>query len=490
MELLVPAKKAITLLLLLIALEQSALGSSSASDNMHFGKCINALNGSAGNTNFSHGRHIIVVSESDTCYNVLSGDYTFYLPSEVNIYDKLDLIAKNELSTYSFSILPSTCKASLKAAVCQFLFPECAPGWVWNNTLTWNSIAIPSTESSNTTSVVTIPYLQPCRSVCDSLRSSCYGDLLSSNSDTGPIIRNLINCSSHTNYSAWSTGGLAVSAHDSALSSQLLPLTYGSSLSHCTSSISGGLVSVAEGKEELYDSTASGASNGVCSGIISDVYIPPLSPYAVAAMQSPNIAQRAIELGIKNALALAPAWLSSECYLAARKYLCSSRMLRPQPVQVSVYRLSTLTFIAKSGDASVPSAAVKLDTYSTYMPSYPAQSVCQDYVSKCDLLITLWLQNNTELTPHCSTVNSYGVSLFPTGNQTVLTISQSSGSHYTFEAKFVTSPASLSSVPNYVEKKWTPTCPQGFVVPEDKSHPRLLMIPGTGCAESCRYVVS
>jgi hypothetical protein len=115
---------------------------SSAENN---GKCLSLLD-----------LRNVTTSGDDTCYDVLSsGGYTFYLPSDLDIYyKKLDLIAKSELSKYSFSILPTSCKASLKAAVCQFLFPECAPGWVWNNSLTWNSIALPSTAA-----VVTVPYL-------------------------------------------------------------------------------------------------------------------------------------------------------------------------------------------------------------------------------------------------------------------------------------------------------------------------------------------
>ena len=34
---------------------------------------------------------------------------------------------------------------------------------------------------------------------------------------------------------------------------------------------------------------------------------------------------------------------------------------------------------------------------------------------------------------------------------------------------------------------FTPSCPHGFVIPDDPLHPRNVRIEGTACAQACRY---
>jgi hypothetical protein len=50
-----------------------------------------------------------------------------------------------------------------------------------------------------------------------------------------------------------------------------------------------------------------------------------------------------------------------------------------------------------------------------------------------------------------------------------------------------TAPNSLSVITAYDTSGFTTKCPYGTVVPEDPTHPRVVYVAGTGCANACRY---
>ena len=268
--------------------------------------------------------------------------------------------------------------------------------------------------------------------------------------------------------------------------------------------------------------------NGICSGIISELYVPYQSrvngsvilPQALPAYMYQIILEREM----RSLLSLVPGWVSEECYGSLRKLLCASRLLRPERQVVSEvlaangYDVGSIASVWQSRLNVTAAEAQSLLNASFYAPSYPHRSLCTDYVDVCGSFaarlertkgISVFVANCTALvSPSAQSVtnNNYSqpvlLEKYPDSRQTVLrlrfpNVSSFSGTDITSEDghhqqhiwfDVATNPNRLGNVTSVdALGSFQTQCPAyGFVVPDDKSHPRNHWIEGTGCAEACR----
>ena len=205
-------------------------------------------------------------------------------------------------------------------------------------------------------------------------------------------------------------------------------------------------VSLVADKTEKYVGTQ-------CSGISKQILVPSSSTLdptgKLAPMLPPFVAQLLTEKGLRGIFGAVPRSLKSDCLTNLRKVLCSLKMMKPQP-------LSTLQ--AYFG--------------TVYMPQFPEQQLCVDYVSTCGYLISVV----PALGFNCAATTMGGtVQLFPTTTQTITTV---------MGAPLKTDPNTLSDVdPTF---SIATQCPIGYAVPANPAEPYTNMpLPALACAIQC-----
>jgi hypothetical protein len=145
--------------------------------------------------------------------------------------------------------------------------------------------------------------------------------------------------------------------------------------------------------------------DGVCSGIIDSVY-----PNGVAKilgappMQAPYVVQELMETRLSELFLRLSPWLSNTCHFALRKYFCSSFMLRPQLLRMrDVLNNSNVSLIGNGSEGGEKGGSVypvSLLDYEFNLASFPAYSVCVDYMQQCALYFELF-DVPAELIPQC-----------------------------------------------------------------------------------------
>jgi hypothetical protein len=260
-------------------------------------------------------------------------------------------------------------------------------------------------------------------------------------------------------------------------------------------------------------------SLAACAGIISDIYTYPLLNATSAELSTtshilqPRFGQWNVEHELRQIFTSVPVWVSSRCLLCLRRLFCSSRLPRPElkilaeVLKDSGYDPESLfAFWRTSQRLSAPEAA-RILNYSFYAPSYPHQSICEDYLSACGSFLErarlMKGISSAVFVGDCAaklqTVN--GISeytyAFPSGGyQTVeilplMVIFGNGSAVVTMTSSNRSSDVIMLNVTTRTtgHSRFSTQCPHGFVVPEDESHPRNHWIEGTGCAEACRYQI-
>jgi hypothetical protein len=115
-----------------------------------------------------------------------------------------------------------------------------------------------------------------------------------------------------------------------------------------------------------------------------------------------------------------------------------------------------------------------------YLPSYPAYKICVEYENNCRDYINNDIGIKT-ITPNCSTVKN-GVQSYPMTSQTVFKLKFFEN----FSVRFDSSPNLMVELEGQREGTYQMSCPEGTVIPDDPGNPRNRMVPGTGCAYTCR----
>jgi hypothetical protein len=79
--------------------------------------------------------------------------------------------------------------------------------------------------------------------------------------------------------------------------------------------------------------------SGVCSGIVSELYIPPIysnsslsltSSWALNTTSNALVLQGKIEDELTLIFSLVPSWTSEACYTSLRRYFCTARMVKAE----------------------------------------------------------------------------------------------------------------------------------------------------------------
>jgi hypothetical protein len=247
--------------------------------------------------------------------------------------------------------------------------------------------------------------------------------------------------------------------------------------------------------------------------------------------------QRHLEQHVVNILGALPVWLRHDCRAALQAYMCGSFFLTPKQVNMTVYQLpaqwSNFTFIVPhdydfdpttSSTASTSSSSSEdflstflsmawpVASYEAYLPSYPQRDLCTTYADTCKSFLSEFGDAYPHLQPNCD-AEVRGVALFPDGNQTVFSLSQTIPvsvdtinninreggndeegvirNNITVAMALSTSPSfkaldRLSPLQEWILSRDSVKCPSSFVATEDLTDPSIKWIQGTGCAQYCR----
>jgi hypothetical protein len=282
-------------------------------------------------------------------------------------------------------------------------------------------------------------------------------------------------------------------------------------------------------------------AQAACAGIVSEVYIPSIYLYyngsstassasfqkIISENQPSFTVQWLMEQELRDLLASIPSWASSDCYWSLQKAFCSSKLLLPE---LKTFRSVLIDndydpdSVSKSLQRSLSVSASEVSqlmSYSFYAPSYPHRSICEDYLATCGAFadrleqtkgISTFRQDcdarvaQTKSNIGYSTNNGLGAHsyydsyVYPSfRKQTVETLPftvVSSNGTVLFNMTSGNNSAdpimlNVTTDANYLANavqlhQFDTQCPDGFVVPDDKYHPRNHWKGGTGCAEACR----
>ena len=395
-----------------------------------------------------------------TCSDAV--DYDFYVPTHTSLAD-LEEMARSLLNNSAYQyFIPNACLVSLKKLVCANVYLKCQPGVDLSDTSTWNTNIYPSLGQYVPS--IPLPYQRPCMSVCTSVTSDCYGLLKLSVFSYNP------SCSATKNY-----GGVSNSSYST-------PAQYDSSNNASVCNAMSVSIAVGEAKEAYQGS--------VCSGIVTDVYIPPSSALPIgglAPVRAPYVIQGELEALLSAKMGMLPVWMKSDCHMSLRKLLCSSVFLSAETINIHSLLSRSLTTAAMSlltlRLTSMGVSASHFYGLDVSLPSYPHYDVCVTMVSSC---ASLALRSNvSSLHPNCNGTatlsNGLVVRKFPTANQTILSIPLGLLGSVAMQ----TGPNTMLSV-DETSVSYTPQCPSSYVVPEDPFDPRVRWVPGTACAAQCR----
>ena len=410
-------------------------------------------------------QRLLLSSAQDELTSYCAGavDYSFFVPSNTTL-SHLNEVAINQTSTL-MSMLPNSCQMDIKRLICASVYLRCPDNISISNISTWNYAVYPSVPFP-------LPFQRPCLSVCTTTVNSCIGlpNLLGLGSE--------LNCSSLTDYS-WGQLPPPVSYAN----------TYdgGNDPAICNA-MATGVFEVALSSEVYLGANDPGAA---CYGITSELYIPPANSIdpSLAPMLPPYVVQTIIDSNLAASFEALPKFLSEECHSSLRTYFCSSYMLKPTTLslgEVVATNLAAAGIPAQSQSSVLNSLGIPspilaaILNYSFTLYSYPLDTVCVDYESKCGAFIQI--ANQSSLLPNCHGHDKYGAAMFPGGVETIQTFDVSGLGP--IRVNTTANPANSTNDSGYQT-----TCPTGYVVPEEPSDPRINWIPGTGCAVSCQAPV-
>ncbi|RYH20402.1 hypothetical protein EON65_23555 [archaeon] len=379
--------------------------------------------------------------------------YPFYIPigsSKV----AMELRARNSLNNSVLQAAGQTCASRMVRLTCGNIYRRCTNNVDFEDYATYNYQIYTDDVSIST---VGLPFDRPCVSVCTEARLACGGTLYS-------FAAVLPNCTERLDYSRGSAPGGAA-----------LVRRYDPTNTQCY------VPAIVTINAQVENFIPKNNMSSFCSGYASSMLIGagPAVNDSYTVLQEPNTIQNAIVQrlqGLRNNL---PPFLSSDCMAAAKKYFCYQTLLTPQRVTIRrALEYSNLPNVI----AQLTSANSPLLTSFIYMPMLPPQNICLDYEDKCASFIES--ANSTNITPNCTGFvrNRPGVTAFPTMNQTFTTVTTTTGL--------------LLKFPSYVNNdlyyntsemaEYTPTCPRGYVMPDDPDHEDVRWIGFSVCAVACK----
>lgn len=287
-------------------------------------------------------------------------DYSFFLAKGLTM-ENLESYVRQE-SQRAVPLFSTQCKSDIKRVICAKYYLPCLENVVADDYSTYQWIGS-----------IPIPFKRPCQSLCAATTyfgnaDSCHGLLEFSGAN--------FDCTGNAL-------GLPFAEFDSSND----PLVC-NSLPNTQDKV------VVASPVELYIGDA-------CAGISEEYYVQPPTDPKFAPLLPPFVAQSISEINIAATIGVYPRFLKSECLLALRKVFCA-------------------TFIMKSFESNL------LDSYfgPTYYPSFPANSLCQDYNEHCFIPPIISKpppapgQKNRLPALNCSAIIAgTTLQLYPSGNQ-------------------------------------------------------------------------
>mmetsp|Transcript_34278 Transcript_34278/g.47090 ORF Transcript_34278/g.47090 Transcript_34278/m.47090 type:complete len:711 (+) Transcript_34278:39-2171(+) len=384
-------------------------------------------------------------------------NYPFYIPPNVlkaaelrNVDAQLIMqtMAHNALNATGLKIFSPACQQSLRAFTCASIYLACYNGLNYDPYGSDIPVKLPKP--------VGIPIYRPCVSVCTDIARTCGGLYTSQKGNK--------DCTVRMDYS----GGLV----PLSLSQQPHQFEQTNNKSICFTPASAAVAA----SNELYQ-----VQGGVCTGVVSKIFVPggvALDP-SWALLQSPLVVQGQLEQRLRAKLAAVPRWLTSQCQVALRKYMCGNAYLAPVRVPMSAV-------LAANGVSTQVMAGLKAGNFALYndslvLPAYPNHSICSDFRRLCGGAISR--STNPLLQANCSaafqTVAGQVIHNYPMHSQAVASVAVGS-----LRLLLTTSPNYMADA-NMDAASVAVVCPGSFVVPANPQDPNVQWVEDTGCAVPC-----
>ena len=277
-------------------------------------------------------------------------DYSFVLPLGQS-KESFESYVRAE-SQRAIPLASTQCQSDIKRVICAKYYLPCLDNVVADDYTTYQWIGS-----------IPIPYKRPCESLCTATTyfgdaTSCHGLLESLGLD--------FQCSGNAL-------GLPIPEFDSTND----PSTCNSLPSTANSLVVASPVEPYVGK--------------TCAGIADQYYVQAPFVPGFAPLLPPFVAQSVAEAGVAAVTKVLPRYFSSDCLEAYYKVMCATFIMKP----------------FKSDDLAQVFGV-------TYFPSFPSNSLCQDYNDKCSALFALVPEAKLD----CDTKLAGGaLSLYPSSNQ-------------------------------------------------------------------------
>ena len=244
-------------------------------------------------------------------------DYSFFLPKSSTL-SSLEKAARSALGSNEFLLVSSKCLVDYKKLICGSIYLKCHPGVNLSDVTSFNNNLYPLSSGPS------VPFMRPCLQVCHYIsfkfqwtlhRRKCVWRRILiiaqvcrkvAESCLGIIIPN---CSAEFDYSFGRN------------QTSFQPQQYDTSndVSQCNNVPA--LFQVAEHSEPYIFK-----KNGACSGLISEVFIPPgtiISP-SYSYLTAPYAIQNILEKTLKEIFLELPDKISEKCFSTVKKYFCES----------------------------------------------------------------------------------------------------------------------------------------------------------------------
>jgi hypothetical protein len=426
--------------------------------------CMLCLIGYAHCINFALGKCVTLPTGTfsrleNPCVGVVN--YPFYLFPTVTL-EMLERQASTKLNSTSLPQISSECTSRIVRYVCSQIYLRCQPNIDFTNTQTYN-YAIYRTDSSTD---VALPYQRPCRSVCTEVLQNCYLN------PTLYMLNPQPDCNARYDYSKGSSLATLPFRFDSSNNQSRCYIPALRPLSTATSTYS------------------TSKSTAVCKPYVKDFIVPPAPRLnsSWTLLQPPGVIQEIIDQQLSIGFSKLSEFIPRDCLISIQQYICYSTYLKPQQQtldQALVYtltqtqKLSTLPIVRNNINSQNPNILKQV----LNLPKYPHESVCVNFLRKCGTIAPRIAEANpTLISLNCTRTVSGSIRAFPTANQTVASVQA-----LTLTLQLSSSPYQNVYV-NESQISYQPSCPTGFVIPEDPTRKEVAWIAGSACAMSCKVL--
>lgn len=361
-------------------------------------------------------------------------DYNFFYDDTMSLAD-LNQLALEQLDGVPLEFLPHECVVDIKKLLCASVYLK---------------YITPATNTIYSSSY--LPFERPCKNLCTAAQVSCKGLYAP-------------NCTDVYKYNNVDFADRYGDSDCNAMSASF---------------------EVATNHETYLNADTS--TNGFCSGIVKDLYIPSgtsissdLSPFLPPYVGQQAIEQSLVDLNI-------PRWVSAQCTYDLRRFFCARAM---RDLEYQTYdQIFNNSYPLTSSNA----ADFNINGISFPVPRDPHQDLCTSYKTSCAGFIVF--SNTPAMDINCSSLDSDGTTTYPVSNHTSIIVPYNltlpSTTIILVDLKVDTAPNVLSDSASLAAYSalYPVDCPPGTLLPPDPSHKdNLYLLPGLSpCVRPCKAV--